>query len=115
MICAACHQPTGLGQEGLAPAIANSEWVNGPESRIIRIVLQGVGGPISVNGKDYNLDMPGLGAAFKDEQVAQILSYVRRDFGNAAPVVETASVAKVREGTKDRGASWTVAELEAMQ
>jgi len=111
VLCAACHQPTGLGQEGLAPPVANSDWVTGPEGRLARIVLQGVGGPITVNGKDYNLDMPGLAQALNDEQVAQILSYVRRDFGNEAPFVETAAVTKVRESTKDRGASWTAEEL----
>lgn len=111
-ICAACHQPAGQGQEGLAPPIANSEWATGPDGRLIRIVLQGVGGPMTVNGKEYNLDMPGLGAAFTDEQIAQILSYIRRDLGNLAPVVETATVSKVRDSTKDRGASWTAEELE---
>jgi mono/diheme cytochrome c family protein len=111
-LCVACHQPNGQGQEGLAPPLANSEWVTAPEGRVIRIVLQGVGGPMTVNGKDYSLDMPGLAAVLGDEQIAQVLSYIRRDFGNLAPVVETASVAKVRAGTKDRGASWTAAELE---
>lgn len=111
MVCGACHQPTGLGQEGLAPPLANSEWVTGPEGRLIRIVLQGVGGPMTVNDKEYNLDMAPLGAALNDEQIAQILSYIRRDFGNEAPVIETATVTKIREATKDRGASWTADEL----
>ena len=113
-LCVACHQPTGQGQEGLAPPIANSEWAAGPDGRLIRIVLQGVGGPMTVNGKDYSLDMPGLAAVLTDEQIAQVLSYVRRDFGNLAPVVETASVTTIREGTKDRGASWTADELESI-
>lgn len=113
-ICAACHQPNGAGQDGLAPALANSEWVNGPEGRIIRIVLHGLGGPVSVNGKTFNLDMPGLGAALNDEQIAQVLSYLRRDFGNSAPLVEPASVAKIRKGAKDRATAWTAPELEAL-
>jgi mono/diheme cytochrome c family protein len=113
-LCVACHQPTGQGQEGLAPPIANSEWAAGPDGRLIRIVLQGVGGPMTVNGKDYSLDMPGLAAVLTDEQIAQVLSYVRRDFGNLAPVVETASVTAIRESTKDRGASWTADELESI-
>jgi mono/diheme cytochrome c family protein len=82
LICAACHQPTGLGQEGLAPPLAASDWANGPEGRLVRIVLQGIGGPVSVNGKEYSLDMPGLAQVLNDEQIAQILSYVRRDLGN---------------------------------
>jgi mono/diheme cytochrome c family protein len=55
--------------------------------------------------------MPGIGAMFSDEQIAQVLSYIRRDFGNEAPVVETATVTSARAATKDRGASWTAAEL----
>ena len=115
LLCTACHLPQGQGQEGLAPPLAGSEWVDGPDSRLIRIVLHGVGGRISVAGKDYALDMPGLGAALNDEQIAQVLSYVRRSFGHEQPVVETAAVKKVRDGSKDRGAEWTADELEKIQ
>ncbi len=113
-ICAACHQPTGLGQEGLAPPLAASDWAAGPEGRLVRIALQGIGGPLSVNGKEYALDMPGLGQVLNDEQIAQILSFVRRDLGNEASVVSTATVKKIREATKDRGASWTADELQTI-
>jgi mono/diheme cytochrome c family protein len=114
-VCGACHLPNGQGQEGLAPPLAGSEWVTGPEGRLIRIVLQGVGGPIEVNGKEYSLDMPGLAAALSDEQIAQILSYIRREWGHEASVVETAAVTKIRDSTKDRGASWTADELARIQ
>ena len=115
LLCTACHLPQGQGQEGLAPPLAGSEWVDGPESRLIRIVLHGVGGRMTVAGKDYALDMPGLGAALNDEQIAQVLSYIRRSFGHEQPVVETAAVKKVRDGSKDRGAEWTADELEKFQ
>ncbi len=111
-LCTACHLPQGQGQEGLAPPLAGAEWVDGPDSRLIRIVLHGVGGRISVAGKDYALDMPGLAAALGDEQIAQVLSYVRRSFGHEQPVVDTAAVAKIRAASKDRGAEWTADELE---
>lgn len=111
-VCTACHLPQGQGQEGLAPPLAGSEWVSGPESRLIRIVLHGIGGRISVAGKDYTLSMPGLGAALADEPVAQVLSYIRRSFGHEQPVVETATVTKVRAASKDRGSEWTAEELE---
>lgn len=110
-LCGACHQPNGQGQEGLAPPLANSEWVTGSEQRLIKIILQGIGGPIEVNGRQYNLDMPGLAAALGDEQIAQIASYIRREWGNQASYVDTATVTAVREGTKDRGGSWTAEEL----
>ncbi len=113
-VCTACHLPQGQGQEGLAPPLAGSEWVSGPESRLIRIVLHGVGGKMEVAGKIYTLDMPGLAAALTDEQIAQALSYTRRSFGHEEPIVETATVEKARAGTKDRGASWTADELLQM-
>ena len=68
-----------------------------------------------MNGKEYSLDMPGLAAALTDEQIAQILSYIRREWGHEASIVETATVTKVRESTKDRGASWTADELVRLQ
>ncbi len=111
-VCTACHLPQGQGQEGLAPPLAGSEWVTAPESRLIRIVLQGVGGKMEVVGKSYALDMPGLAAALTDEQIAQALSYVRRSFGHELPIVEIAAVEKVRASTKDRGASWNAEELK---
>ena len=115
VLCTACHLPQGQGQEGLAPPLAGSEWVDGPDPRLIRIVLHGVGGRISVAGKDYALDMPGLGAALGDEQIAQVLSYIRRSFGHEQPVVEAAAVKKIRDGSKDRGAEWSADELEKIQ
>ena len=114
-ICTACHLPQGQGQEGLAPPLAGSEWVSGPEARLIRIVLHGVGGRIAVAGKDYTLSMPGLGAALGDEPVAQVLSYIRRSFGHEQPPVETATVTKTRAAGKDRGSEWTAAELERFE
>ena len=111
-VCTACHLPQGQGQEGLAPPLAGSEWVGMPEGRLIRIVLQGVAGKMEVAGKTYSLDMPGLGAALTDEQIAQVLSYTRRSFGHEEPVVETEAVEKIRAGTKDRGASWSAEELK---
>ena len=113
-VCAGCHLPNGIGQEGLSAPLAGSEWVTGSEGRLVRIVLHGVGGPITAAGKETNLEMPGIGGVFTDEQIAQILSYIRRDFGNEAPIVEPATVEKIRAATKDRAGSWTAAELEAV-
>jgi mono/diheme cytochrome c family protein len=110
-ICAACHLPEGQGQEGLAPPLADSEWVVGPEVRLVRIVLQGLGGPVTVNGNSYSLDMPGLGAALTDQQIAQVLSYVRRNFGNVAPVVQTGKVTEIRAATVNHDPNWTADEL----
>ena len=109
-VCAVCHQPHGRGQDGLAPPLLDSEWILGPESRLVRVVLQGVLGPIKVGDRTYELDMPGLGA-LDDESVASVLTYLRREWGHDSAPVSSASVAKVRELTKDRQNAWTAEEL----
>lgn len=108
--CAACHQLTGLGMEGLAPPLADSEWVLGPPTRLARIVLHGLRGPISVNGKTYEMEMPSL-AVFDDEQIASVLTYIRREWEHGASPVAPDLVKKVREATAKRSEPWSEAEL----
>lgn len=113
-ICATCHQPNGMGVPGQFPPLAGSEWAQGDEERIIRIVLQGLSGPITVEGHEFNNVMAPLGAVLKDEQIANVLSYVRSEWGNSAPEVEPETVSKVRAETAGRTTNWTAAELEKL-
>jgi len=108
--CAACHQPHGLGQEGLAPPIADSDWITGPPGRLARIIVNGVRGKIGVKGKTYEMEMPPLGV-FDNDQIAQVATYVRREWGHTASPVDAAFVAKVREETTKREEAWTEGEL----
>lgn len=110
-VCAACHQPHGGGNPGVAPPLAESDWVNGPTERLARVVLHGLYGPIDVSGQRWNLHMPGLGAAFDDEKLAGVLSYIRRAWGNAAPPIEPALIANVRAQTASRTLPWRAEEL----
>jgi mono/diheme cytochrome c family protein len=110
--CATCHQLNGLGVPGQFPPLAGSEWAQGDEQRIIRIVLNGLSGPITVEGKEYNNVMTAVGATLKDEQIANVLSYVRQEWGNKAPDVEPETVSKVRAETASRTTAWTAAELK---
>ncbi len=109
--CATCHQANGLGVPGQYPPLAGSEWAQGPEERVIRIVLQGLNGPITVNGTDFNNVMAPLGAVLKDEQIANVLSYVRAELGNKAPEVQPETVAKVRAEVADHAGYWTAPDL----
>ncbi len=111
-ICAACHQPGGTGQDGLAPPLLGSEWVLGPAERPIRIVLHGVSGPISVAGTSWRLEMPPLGAALSDDDIANVLTYIRREWEHNADPVSPVDVAKVRRAAADRTISWTEVELK---
>jgi putative membrane-bound dehydrogenase-like protein len=110
IVCAACHQPHGLGQEGLAPPLVDSPWVTGSEQRLVRIILQGLRGPINVNGKTVSLEMPPL-AVLDDDQIASLMTYVRREWNHNASPVAPAFVAKVREETSGREEPWSEADL----
>ena len=110
--CATCHQLNGEGVPNQFPPLARSEWALGDEQRIIRIVLNGLSGPITVEGKEYNNVMAPLGAVLKDEQIANVLSYVRQEWGNKAPDVEPETVSKVRADSSGRNTAWTAAELK---
>lgn len=109
--CAACHQLGGQGVEGRVPPLDNSPWVAGSENRLVRIVLNGLRGPIEINGELYNLEMPAFRPLFKDDDVASILTYVRQRYGAPSPPVTTKTVARLRQETDDRKRYWTVEEL----
>ncbi len=115
--CAACHGDSGQGRAGLAPPLAESDWVNGPPEWLIRIILQGVSGPITVHGEEWNMTMPGHGhlASFDDSATAGLLTYIRRQWGNAAGAISAEQVAAVRAAAADRATPWTVAELEKVK
>ena len=108
--CAACHQAGGEGLDGKAPPLRGSPWVTGHEGRLIRIVLNGVRGPIHINDTVINMEMPNL-ATLDDRQIASILTYARREWGHAADPVDPDTVAKIREQVKGRPDAWTEEEL----
>jgi len=93
--CVACHQATGLGIPGAFPPLAGSEWVNGPVENLIRIQLRGLTGPITVAGKEFNSTMPP-NSAMTDEQIADVLTYVRADWGNKGSAVTPDMVKALR-------------------
>lgn len=96
LTCAACHGQNGEGGP-IAPPLANSEWVNGPVSNLIKIQLRGLQGPITVDGKEYNFPAPMTPLAFQtDEQIAAVLTYIRGNFGNTAPPVLPEQVKMLR-------------------
>jgi mono/diheme cytochrome c family protein len=94
--CSACHGPNGEGGP-IAPPLAGSEWVTGPVSNLIIIQLRGLKGPIEVAGKVY--DFPGgmqPASHQSDQQIAEVLTYIRNSFGNKAPAVKPEEVTALR-------------------
>ena len=111
--CIQCHQVNGQGLPGTYPPLAGSDWVAGPEERIIRIVLHGASGPFTVSGQNFNNVMTPFGAMLKDEQIAHVLTYIRSAWGNTAAPVAPEKVAEIRAATAGRPATqaWTAGEL----
>ena len=116
-ICAACHQPNGQGLTGVAPPLAGSEWVTGDPQIPLAVVLHGLIGPVSVQGQDWNMVMPGLGAVpglLDDEKLAGIVTYIRRSWGNQSSAVTAAEAGRLRSKLADRKQPWTASELKAL-
>jgi len=109
--CAACHQPTGLGLDGVAPPILNSEWVLGSEDRLARIVLRGLTGKLTVGKRTYELEMPPLNT-LTDPQIAAVLTFIRREWGHEATPVSTATITRIRQATQDRSRPFTAEDLQ---
>ena len=108
--CSACHQPNGQGSEGIAPPLAGTRWPNESEDRLARIVLHGLRGPITVMGKEYNLEMPAMGF-FDDQEIAAILTYVRTTWGKKSEPIISETIGGIRTLNRERSDSWTIQEL----
>ncbi len=93
--CLACHMVNGAGVPGLYPTLSKTEMVLNENEKLIKTVLYGLEGPITVNGEDYNNVMAKLDY-LKDEQVADVLNYVRTNFGNDAGAITEIDVRTVR-------------------
>jgi nitrite reductase (NO-forming) len=96
--CSACHQASGAGLPGSIPPLAGSDFlVKNDKERIIGIVLNGLTGPVRVNGSTFNSVMPTWNHLSNDE-LANVLTYVLNSWGNAQGTVAPAEVARARQG-----------------
>jgi mono/diheme cytochrome c family protein len=93
--CMVCHQADGQGVEAMNPPLVGSDWVTGDKNRLIGVVLNGLSGEIEVNGVKYNNVMAAHNF-LTDQQIADVLTYVRSSWGNNASAVTEAEVAAVR-------------------
>lgn len=118
--CQTCHGEDGNGIAALAPPLNKSEWVTGDKDKLIAIVLYGLTGPVSVNKKLYQApevsgEMPGLGQNkdISDETLAQVLSYIRKNWNNNASGITREEVMKVRQHWGNRQKPFTMKELNS--
>ena len=97
--CANCHQKDGKGDGNLFPPLSGSEWVTGgkymEKDLAIRVILNGLEGPVKVKNKPYNSVMPKHNF-LSDDQIAKVLTYIRNNFGNNSSLVTASEVKKVR-------------------
>ena len=94
-VCVACHQATGLGIPGAFPPLAKADYLNKDVNRAIKGVVKGLKGPIVVNGKKFNGEMPIQ--AVSDQQAADVMTYVYASWGNNKTVVTPAMVKAQRK------------------
>lgn len=115
--CVICHQTTGLGVAGQFPTLVGSEWVLGNDwhgdNHLVKVLLHGLQGAIQVKGNTYNNAMPPW-KQLKDEQISAVLTYIRAEWGNAAPPITAEFIKQLRAETDARSEPWTQNELKAI-
>lgn len=111
--CIQCHQGDAKGLPDTYPPLVGSEYVTGDPRRLSAILLNGLEGPVTVNGKPFNGKMPAWKEQFNDQEIAALLTYVRSSFGNSAPAVDEKTVANVRKELEARSIPWSLEALES--
>lgn len=96
--CLSCHQFDGGGVENLNPPIIKTPFVLGDKTRLIKIILHGFNEKVDIEGDTYSNNMPPLNN-LTDQQIADVLTYVRNDFGNKATRIKTTEVRQIRAGS----------------
>lgn len=104
--CIGCHGPDGSGLPNLGPTLDQSDWVTGDPQRLTKILLHGLQGPITINGKVFTPQafMPGLAQnpTISDQDLADIATYIRSGWNNRASQIGMKEVAKIRAATSAR-------------
>lgn len=117
--CAVCHQTSGEGVAGQYPPLVGSEWVLSEgewhgDNHLVRVVLNGLHGPVQVKGQNFNNNMVPWRDVLSDDKISAVLTYIRAEWGNSAPAIPAEYVGRIREETADRGEPWTQKELQAI-
>jgi mono/diheme cytochrome c family protein len=106
-LCEGCHGADGREQPGAAPSIAGAATVIGPAGVPIRVLLHGKEGAVGL--------MPAHGETLSDEEIAVVLTYVRRAWGQTAAPIDAAAVQQIRAATAGRTRAWTAEELAGIK
>lgn len=113
--CATCHQMNGQGVAGQYPPLAGSEFVNGGSRRMAMIVLKGLQGPVKVKGAQYgSAVMQPWEKTLNDQKIADVLTFVRQEWGNTGGPVSAEGVAALRKELASHPNSWTEPDILAV-
>jgi mono/diheme cytochrome c family protein len=113
--CATCHQMTGTGVAGQYPPLAGSEYVNGGTRRLGMIVLKGLQGPLTVKGAMFgSAVMQPWETTLTDAKIADVLTFIRQEWGNKGGPVVPAQIAALRKELATHSASFTEPDLKAV-
>ena len=96
--CLPCHQADGNGVPGMYPTLQNTKWVNGDNETLISIVVHGMNEEIEVDGEPFKLPMAAL-PHLNDQEVADVLNFVRKKFGSSELTISAGDVAIVRSNS----------------
>jgi len=94
--CSTCHQPDGRGLEGVFPPLAKSDWIARDPRQVAGVILHGLQGKVTVNGKEYNSVMPPMGQ-LTDDEVANIATYVLNSWGNPGGRIRKSDAEEIRK------------------
>jgi len=95
LYCQSCHMEDGKGTPDLNPPLAKADYLKKPSNHLIEIMLKGQSGEIVVNGKKYDALMPAM-EYLDDEQVADVINFIRNSWGNKTPGIVTAAMVKAQ-------------------
>jgi len=117
-LCANCHGTQGEGISRFAPPLKNSEWVTGADYRLAMILLHGMEGPVTVNGKEYGIpdilpSMPSF-STLQNEDIAAIATYIRNTWGHSQKPLSPGYVGNIRFRTQGQVTPWKATELDTL-
>ena len=113
--CAVCHQATGLGSQSQGyPPLAGSEYANGGSRRNAMIVMKGLQGPITVKGQKFGSAVMQPWETLGDQKVADVLTYVRSEWGNTGGPVTREQINALRKELASHPGSYTEPDIQAV-
>ena len=92
--CMSCHMDNGEGVEGAFPSLVKTGNLN-DKNKLVKIILSGMRGPIVVKGVKYNGEMASINLS--DQEVVDVINYIRNSWGNKAPLMKLTEVALAKK------------------